>query len=144
MDVLNELNAKIEEELKKIVKKNDITPAELENATKAVCHMEKILQYQYMDGMGDEEYSQSGRYYEGRYRSYDEPRMSYRRGRDSMTGRYVSRDDASYRNSYDRRYSGHSIKDRMVDKLESMMDDAQTEYEKSMITKWIDHIEKDS
>lgn len=148
MDVLNELNSKIEAELEKIIKKNDITPTELENATKAVCLMEKILQYQYMDQNGYDEYSDAERYYSDRYPYYDDnrsngPRMSARmssaRGRDPMNGRYVSRDS-----SYNRRYSGHSIKDRMVDRLESMMDDAQTDYEKSLITQWIERIEKDS
>lgn len=141
MDVLNELNSKIEAELEKIVKKNDITPTELENATKAICLMEKILQYQFMDQNGYDEYSEAERYYSNRYPYYEDgrSRMNSMRGRESSAGRYSNRDS-----SYSRRYSGHSIKDRMVDRLESMMDDAQTEYEKTLITQWIDRIEKDS
>ena len=37
-------------------------------------------------------------------------------------------------NAYvDQGYSGHSIKDRMIDSLERMMDTAQTDYEKQTV-----------
>lgn len=48
----------------------------------------------------------------------------------------------SNRRYYDARnghngYSGHSIQDRMIDKLERMMDEAQTEHERQTVKDWI-------
>ena len=40
--VLNSLKESVESELRKIIKKDDMTPAELDSATKAVCLLEKI------------------------------------------------------------------------------------------------------
>ena len=78
-------------------------------------------------------------------RSYNSPRMphsyyrsmddgSYERGRSSVTGRYVSRDGG---------YSGHSIQDRMIDRLERMMSEADSPYEKQVIEKWIHRLSED-
>ena len=59
-----------------------------------------------------------------------------------MTGRYVSR-DGRYNDSYDRGYSGHSIGDRAVDRLEKMMDDAGSEFERETIKRYISMIRND-
>ena len=79
--------------------------------------------------------------------SYDE-RSSKRRGRNSMNGQYMSRrnvesyNDSGYSNrNYDRGKSGHSIKDRMIDRLERMMDEAGSDYERGEIGKWIERLE---
>lgn len=45
------------------------------------------------------------------------------------------------RGSYRRGYSRHSINDRIVDKLERMMDDAGSEYERNVISGWISKVE---
>ena len=37
-------------------------------------------------------------------------------------------------------YSGHSIQDRMVDKLERMIDEAQTENERKTVREWIQRL----
>lgn len=144
---LRELKETLEEEIKKIAKKNDITPAELENATKAVCLIEKIKMIERLD-MDDADYSEgsysnarmrmnySNEYADnsrGRYGSYND--SSYRRGRSTTTGRYMSRD------GYDNGYSGHSIKDRMIDRLESMIDEAKTEHEKQTVMEWINRLD---
>lgn len=144
---LRELKETLEEEIKKIAKKNDITPAELENATKAVCLIEKIKMIERLD-MDDADYSEGsysnarmrmnysneyGDNSRGRYGSYND--SSYRRGRSTTTGRYMSRDN------YDDGYSGHSIRDRMIDKLESMIDEAKTEHEKQVVMEWINRLD---
>ena len=49
---------------------------------------------------------------------------STRRGRDAMTGRYVSRDN----------YSGHQ---KMIQHLERMYDEAEDEKERQMISEWM-------
>lgn len=40
-------------------------------------------------------------------------------------------------------YSGHSIKDRAIDKLERMMDEANSEYERESIRRMISQIRAD-
>lgn len=47
------------------------------------------------------------------------------------TGRYMGRG-----------YSGHSINDRIIDRLEHMMDEADSDYERQTIAKYIDKLEK--
>ena len=83
------------------------------------------------------------------------PMNSNRRGRSSVTGRYVSMasdptwDEPGYsRRSYghtmphySRGYSGHSIKDRMIDSLERMYDEANTEHERQVLDEWMNKIE---
>ena len=77
---------------------------------------------------------------------------SNRRGRSMTTGRYVSRDSypgsmrtyddrmdgysgrRSYGDHYMNGYSGHN---HMIDELERMYDEAQTEHERYMIREWI-------
>lgn len=88
---------------------------------------------------------------------------SYARGRDSRTGRYVSRgvdydDDPMYDHestrrgvSYERRggrdrgysgnYTGHDAKDQAIMKLEEAMDNAATETERQEIMKMIKILE---
>lgn len=68
---------------------------------------------------------------------------SYRRGRDARTGRYVSRDSGSYDGSYRRgEYSRASEKERMLDKLHDMLDDASSEREMKAIEQCIDRISR--
>lgn len=119
---LDELNEMIEKELKKLVTKGDLSPSELEAAEKAVCLMEKIIM------LREGGYSQDMRYpiHDG----------SFERGRSPRTGRYVSR-DGRYYDPYSMGYSGHSIEDRAIDRLERMMDDASSEYERDCIKRYI-------
>lgn len=118
--VLDELEDLVISELSKIVKKADLTPVELKNATDALCLLEKIQKVT----EGDDGYS-------------EDSRGSYRRGRSMRTGRYVSMDP--YRHGYSR----HSIEDRLVDKLEHMMNEVDGEYEHEVIQHWIDRIKAD-
>lgn len=139
---LDELNGLIEKELRKIVDKGDLSANELQAAEKAVCLMEKII------GLEEGTYEQSFRMpmsSYGRSYGYSDRMMddaSYERGRSPRTGRYVSR-DGSYNYSMNRGYSGHSIGDRAVDKLESMMDEAGSDYEREVIRKYISMIRSD-
>ena len=59
---------------------------------------------------------------------------SYRRGRDARTGRYTSRDKRGYSRD----------KERMIGKLESMMDDAQSEAERKALQQCVDKLERQS
>ena len=110
-DMLNKLRETIETALGKIVQKGaDISPAELENATKAICLIEKIKQL-----------------------SDSDEKSSYRR---SMMGSHRRR-------SCDDGYSGHSIKDRMIARLEEMIDEAKSEHERQTVEDWIRIIRRD-
>lgn len=82
-----------------------------------------------------------GRYSEEAYArgSYDD---SYRRGRDMRTGRYVSRDPReSYEGSYERGYSRHTARERMIVKLEEMMDTATNERDRQAIMRCVEQLE---
>jgi len=157
-ETLSDLKSLVEKEIRKITAKNDITPAELDNMTKSLCVLEKIKDIENrenMDAMSGGEYS--GRmlphmacghndrtFYDGRsvaddLRSYG-PEMSHMRGRDPSTGRYMSR-DAERRPRSDTGYSGHSIKDRMIAKLEQMYDEAKTDHERQIVDEWISRLE---
>lgn len=122
--VLDKLNDLVEKELNKIVLKGDITPAELEIATKAVCLIEKIkMVAEYEAG--------------GSYSSYND--RSYRRYRSYDSDDYAM--DRGYNRSMDRGYSGHSVRDRMISQLEStMMDAAQSESERRTIESLISQL----
>ena len=126
----------IEDVIKDITSKKDISPAQLEHLSKSVCIIEKLKSMQQQEN----EYSEN----------------SYRRGRSRTTGRY-SRDNSNdyydnsgrnYRDSGNssRRYndssgySGHSLKDRMIAKLEEMLDDTQSHHEEQFINQWIDRL----
>lgn len=122
---LEKIRESVEEAIKPILKKGEsMTPADLESLTKAVCIIEKIKRIE-SDDFNDD--------------------YSYERGRSPITGRYVSRDayhdGASTRRYYDGKsnngYSGHSIQDRMIDRLERMMDEAQSENERQTVRDWI-------
>lgn len=117
-NTLKMLQAILEAAIEDIVRKNDITPAELDNVTKALCAIEKIKQIESCET--NDEYS-------GR---------SYKRGRDNA-GRFTSRDGQKT----DGGYSGHSIRDRMIDKLEQMIDSARSEHERQTIQEWISRLD---
>lgn len=226
MKAMEDLKELLEEELKKIAKKGDITPTELESVYKAVDVIKDLETIKAMEGSSDEDtkqqymrykdYSQDGRNsgrmmwypymdgpiwnrsmednqsnrgsyrgsynqnggsynqgsYDGSYRgSYEEGgsndggsynaydgasnarrgrdgdgdgQYSERRGRDRM-GRFTSRDGGSYESSNGsyayRGYSRHTAKERMMGKLESMLEDAQTEKERMAIRQCLEELE---
>ena len=119
-----DLKAVLMKELDKIVKKGDISPTELANVEKVICMIEKIHE---IDGDGN--YSMDA-YPSWRGQSYGRwyPNMNY-----EVYGRGTS-------NSYSRGYSGHSIKDRMIARLEPMYDEAQSDHERQVISEWINRI----
>lgn len=141
---LDNLKEMLEEELKKISKKGDLSPTDLEHIEKAVCIIDKIKKIE--DGGYSEGMSYGRMYYDNdtTYPGFIDE-ASYRRGRSPMTGRYVSRDrEPNYermRGTYERGYSGHSIKDRMISCLEGMVDEAKTDYERKVVMDWIGKLE---
>lgn len=143
-DEMEALKSLLKKEINKVTAKGDLTPVELENMTKALCLLEQIEDYEeYKDGES----------------SYRMSRTSHRRGRSPSTGRYVSMDyydmpEEPYshrtnrmrpmRDFYEKGYSGHSIHDRMVAKLEEMYDEAKTDHERQIVDKWIERLEHET
>lgn len=133
---LKSLENLLNEQIAKIASKGDITPTELENMTKTLCLLEKIKEYTegptfMVDEEGHSQYIP---------RSYARDNGTS----DRMPNVYPanSYNYRSNRRSYghDRGYSGHSIKDRMVAKLESMYDEAQSDHERQIVDEWIDRL----
>lgn len=138
------LEKDLKEELQKVNSAGTIDPNEVKTITDAVKLMVKLKEYEaWCDG------EMNGRSY-GDY--------SYRRGRNPMNGQYVSRGHdygrMSYngpyespmwgngsRASYDMGYSGHSINDRMIARLEQMMDEADSDFERQKIQEAIGRME---
>lgn len=134
------LEKDLEQKLDEIIANGTINPTEVKTVTDAVCLMLKSKEY--------EEWLRDG----------EDLGSSFRRGRSPVTGRYVSRsrgdsygtDYMPIRGSYgrpytmdmyDQDYSGHSIKDRMVAKLEGMVDMAKSDYERQEVLEAIRKIE---
>ena len=107
------------EEIEKINKKGDITPAEMQPAYYAVKTIKMINEIN--NGYGHSE---------GMYKHMPDYDVSYGRMRSPVTGHYISNG----------MHSGHSIMDRMVAKLEGMYDEAQTEHERQMVDMWINRL----
>ena len=136
MDNLNEIlqNAReaVEDVIKDITSKKDVSPARLEVLMKSLCALDTINSMK----QKDKEYSEN----------------SYRRGRSRTTGRYMSRDNSNnyYDGNSSRRYndssgySGHSMKDRMIAKLEEMFDEVNSPHEEKFIQDWIDRLSHDN
>ena len=146
MDKYNEIMAELEKtedllikEIRKVNAKNDLTPQELNSMKEAVCLMKDIIKLEEMMEGANKEYDEYSEYYD------DMPVRSMRRGRDANTGRYVSRMHGRSMNSMNYMdTSRHSIEDRMVAKLESMMDGAGSDFERQKIGEWINKIRTES
>lgn len=141
--ILNPIKENIKNMLEPFATKKDITPAELENIKDALCVLSQIE-----DALDrDAEYSRMEEIY-GRGDN------SYRRGRDSMTGQYVSRGEYPYMGySMGRRYpemgysygmgdgySNHGSKHEAIASLEKAMGEAKTESERAMYAGMIDDL----
>lgn len=125
------LEKELKDELDKINNAGTITPDNLHTVKDAVKLMLKLKKYEEWLN-GESEYSYDG--------------YSNRRGRSATTGRYVSRDygpmrshDIHHADEYRRSYDGYSSHGDMIDQLEDMYRNAQTEHERRMIDEWINN-----
>lgn len=120
LDMLNESIMHMNE-------KKDLTPSDLEILCKAY-KLKEDIEWNYGD---DGQMSSRGRMYYGNRWDDD----SYGMMRSPVTGRYVARD--THHDDHMERMSGHSIKDKMIAKLEQMYDEASGDYEREEIRKEI-------
>ena len=124
-EYMKRLSQLIEMELDQLSTKGSLSPSEVCAAKEAVELLKEMKEYKEMcdDEMGYSERSGRGRMY-----SYNPDMYGY--GWYAMDGgRYNNRQYSMDRGQY----SGHSIKDRMIDRLERMVDEAQSEYERKEI-----------
>lgn len=108
-NTLHQLEEHVEDEIKKVLKKGDLTPAEVANLKEAMCLLEqaektkksKKMHHEYDEGESYAPYHMPHVSYGMGHREYgingmvDVSEMegaSHRRGRSPSTGRYVSRD----------------------------------------------------
>lgn len=154
MRVLYDIQDMLEDELKKISKKEDITTMDLDNIYKMVDIVKDVTTVEAMKKAEQEGYSRDyardysrgySEDYSNAYGSYARRGRdgdgdgrysedgSYRRGRDSM-GRYTSRD------SYDG-YSRHS-KDEMIEHLKEMMQNARNDEERESYRRAIEQMKR--
>lgn len=146
MKILYETQDKMEDELRSICHKEEITPMDLDNIYKIVDIIKDVTTIEAMRKAEQDGYSGEGMSNYSRGWDVD---YSYARGRDSR-GRYTSRDGRSYEGSYENSnrgrsyegdYSGHS-KEEMIDYLMRMMRSARTEEERENYRKTIAQLER--
>jgi hypothetical protein len=125
MSVLESLEESVIRELRTLNQKSSLSATEIKAATDAMCLLLKIKMYR----EGGSELDMDG----NSFRTW--PGTSWNSmnsmTRSPVTGRYVSRDMG---------YSSHSINDKMIAKLETAYDDAQSQYEREEIRKEIDRL----
>lgn len=136
--ILEDGERKLEADLKKLIAKPELTPADYDAFKKAMCIAGMIANYP--GGVMDEEGMSYGypMNHGGDYRGYSMnnsmgamDRDSYGRMRSPVTGRYISNgmNDGSYANGY----SGHSVNDRMIMALEQSIQPDMNEYERQKV-----------
>lgn len=129
-ELIEKLDKMVEKEVNKMVDKGDLTPADVENVTKAVCLLHKLRHEEEDAYMMDEA---EGMYSQRRYpMAYGRGGNSYERGRSSVTGRYTSRNNGGY--------GGYSQNgDDLVSQLEMMRSRASSDQERRMIDQWMNN-----
>lgn len=157
-ETLYKFGEMLDREVDKMVKKGTINPSDLEVAEKAICLSIKIQDHLSGNEMMEEEDEYASGYHMPRFsNSYGSNRRSYgnNQGGQSGYGSYGSYGNQGGQSGYgsygnqggqsgyrgeSRGMSGHSIKDRMIARLESMYDEAQSDHERQMIHKEIERI----
>lgn len=163
MEKTEKILESIEEEICTLLKKQPMTPQDVEMLSKLTDSMKDVAtasgMKDYVDAVLETD--------DGMSYAVKMPKVSYNsfaRGRSPFTGRFVSRDGVPMGNSmgmnsmtynrdysngmgnmsrrYDGGYSGHSVNDRMIASLEKEMDHAETEYEREQIRNEIEHLRR--
>lgn len=140
--VYEEALKKLEHEIECLNKKETLSAAEVDNLTKAVKAAKEII-----DIIGEMPQDAGESYGKGVTGSYSlrpgfkyehgyMPDYSYRRGRSATTGRYMSR------GAHDMNYSGHSIHDRMIAKLEELLNEGVGPHDEAVVDAGIRMIEQ--
>lgn len=135
MDALYNLKELLEKEITKVTTKGDVSPTEIKTLGEAVDILKDIETICAMKEYGndDQSYSMSNR-------GYSMDRYESRRPDWDNRGMYY--DNNSYKRDSMGRYSRHSEKEEMIDKLERKLKNAQTEQERRYIMECIEELER--
>ena len=144
MENIHKLKELTEREIGMIADHGDLNPELLDSATKAVCLMNAIKDYEMKEAGNFNSYSldygDDGMSRDGYSNNYSGSRM-----RSTITGRYTSSRDGMYRDSYNDSYrdgySGHDKMDLVKD-LEMRMHNANSDREREFIRETIDIIKR--
>ena len=150
------LKETLEEQVKLISKQGDkITQDEMMSLYYALKSLDKIdeLMEKDMEVSGKEysegyhgNYARNSRYSRGYSNGYSD---GYNDGhmssgnRSPVTGKYISQSPMDNRMYYGDHMYGHSIKDRMIAKIETMYDEAKSDHEKQVIANTISRIQNE-
>lgn len=142
-EMLNCMKEKTEETFKYYTKKDSWTEQDLKAAKDAAELYDKIQTIQMNTGVW-ENINRDGEFSTARMPrvsyGYDDRYMHRDRDWDQSYGRHRSYGDGRY--MPDPGMSTHSVKDQAIQRLESLMDSAQSDYERQEILKMIKTIEK--
>lgn len=131
MNTVDEAKEQVLREIKMFTNKKDVAPNEWENFERAMSILEKCVHICHMEEENDymqfEERSGGAMTHHMPLDSYN-----YRTGRRYSDGRFAPK------------RSGHSINDRIIDRLERMYDEAQTDHEREVLGAWIDKVRMDA
>lgn len=135
MDALYNLKDRLEKEITKFNDKGDVSPTDLKTIGEAVDILKDIETICAMKEYGDDDQS-----YAMPNRGYSMDRYESRRPDWDNRGMYY--DNNSYKRDSMGRYSRHSEKEEMIEKLERKLKSAQTEQERRYIMECIDELER--
>lgn len=144
----------LKEQVRLLSKKGDkITQEEMMSLYYALKSLDKIDELMEKEMESEEKYSEGyshgTRYSRGYSRGYSDGYSDGHNGnmmkndnsnRSPVTGRYIS----NGRNYYGDHMYGHSIKDRMIAKLETMYDEANSEHERQVVENTINRIQNET
>lgn len=136
-----QLKENIEENLKPLAKKADLTSSDLATMKEALCALKEIKMLE--EGpMPEEDPGSSGYYYP---RSNPMWHGSFGPNvHGNMTARSSYTNSPEYmRRNYNMGSSGHSIEDRIIAHLESLYDEMPGDHEQKVLDKWISRIRND-
>lgn len=135
MDALYNLKELLEKEITKVTTKGDVSPTEIKTLGEAVDILKDIETICAMKEYGDDDQS-----YAMSHRGYSMDRYESRRPDWDNRGMYY--DTNSYKRDSMGRYSRHSEKEEMIDKLERKLNTAQNEQERRYIMECIEELER--
>ena len=135
MDALYNLKELLEKEITKVTTKGDVSPTEIKTLGEAVDILKDIETICAMKEYGNDDQS-----YAMSNRGYSMDRYENRRPDWDNRGMYY--DTNSYKRDSMGRYSRHSEKEEMIDKLERKLKTAQNEQERRYIMECIEELER--
>lgn len=129
MDILCQLEERAIKDIKKLLVKDDITPAEWDTAGKAVDIIKDITTTKAMKEEYPEEEGESSRY--------------YRRGNGMSYAMYPDYDMYSRRDASGRRGSSYASEmSNAANNIRNLMNQATTDTERNMYARWLDEAER--